>query len=113
MERLADAYWDYRLAPQGKCTGPGTIAADDADRGQAVAKRKDTRNPVKEAKDIREAVQKELDFDPLVDPTGISVKSMNGDVALNGTVPSYSGNSGNSGTGGNSGDTGGGADYGG
>ena len=54
-----------------------------------MAKRKDTRNPVKEAKDIREAVQKELDFDPLVDPTGITVKNMNGDVALNGTVPSY------------------------
>jgi osmotically-inducible protein OsmY len=54
-----------------------------------VAKRKDTRNPVKDAKDIREAVQKELDFDPLVDPTGITVRNMNGAVALNGTVPSY------------------------
>jgi osmotically-inducible protein OsmY len=40
-------------------------------------------------KDIREAVQKELEFDPLVDATGITVKNMNGDVALNGTVPSY------------------------
>ena len=54
-----------------------------------MPKRKDTRNPFKEAKDIRESVKKELDFDPLVDPTGISVKNMNGDVALNGTVPSY------------------------
>ncbi len=40
-------------------------------------------------KDIREAVQKELEFDPLVDASGITLKSMNGDVALNGTVPSY------------------------
>jgi osmotically-inducible protein OsmY len=40
-------------------------------------------------KDIREAVEAELDFDPLVDPTDISVKNVNGDVALNGTVPSY------------------------
>jgi osmotically-inducible protein OsmY len=40
-------------------------------------------------KDIREAVQKELEFDPLVDATGITLKNMNGDVALNGTVPSY------------------------
>lgn len=47
------------------------------------------REAVKAAKDIRESVQKELDFDPLVDAAGISVKNMNGDVALNGTVPSY------------------------
>jgi len=40
-------------------------------------------------KDTREAVQKELEFDPLVDAAGISVKNMNGNVALNGTVPSY------------------------
>ena len=40
-------------------------------------------------KDIREAVRAELDFDPLVDPAGIRVKNLNGDVALNGTVPSY------------------------
>ena len=40
-------------------------------------------------KDIREAVEAELDFDPLVDDTNISVKNLNGDVALNGTVPSY------------------------
>ncbi len=44
---------------------------------------------VKAAKDIREAVQKELEFDPLLDPSGITVKNMNGDVALNGTVLSY------------------------
>ena len=40
-------------------------------------------------KDIREAVEAELAFDPLVDATGITVKNLNGDVALNGTVPSY------------------------
>jgi osmotically-inducible protein OsmY len=39
--------------------------------------------------DIRDAVQAELDFDPLVDTTDVAVKNINGDVALNGTVPSY------------------------
>jgi osmotically-inducible protein OsmY len=54
-----------------------------------MAHSKDPREAVKKAKDIREAVQKELDFDPLVDADDITVKNMNGDVALNGTVPSY------------------------
>ena len=40
-------------------------------------------------KDIREAVEAELKFDPLVDDADIHVVNMNGDVALNGTVPSY------------------------
>lgn len=40
-------------------------------------------------KDIREAVEDELSFDPLVDETNVSVKNIDGDVALNGTVPSY------------------------
>lgn len=40
-------------------------------------------------KDIREAVEAELDFDPLVDDGDITVKNVNGEVALNGTVPSY------------------------
>jgi osmotically-inducible protein OsmY len=40
-------------------------------------------------KDVREAVEAELDFDPRVDATDIAVKNMNGEVALNGTVPSY------------------------
>jgi osmotically-inducible protein OsmY len=40
-------------------------------------------------KDIREAVEAELTFDPLVDATAVTVKNINGDVALNGTVPSY------------------------
>jgi len=39
--------------------------------------------------DIRDAVRKELEFDPLVDRAGITVKNMSGDAALNGTVPSY------------------------
>jgi osmotically-inducible protein OsmY len=40
-------------------------------------------------KDIRDAVNAELKFDPLVDDADIHVVNMNGDVALNGTVPSY------------------------
>ena len=40
-------------------------------------------------KDIREAVEAELGFDPLVDDADIHVVNINGDVALNGTVPSY------------------------
>jgi osmotically-inducible protein OsmY len=38
---------------------------------------------------IRDAVESELIFDPLVDETNITVKNMNGEVVLNGTVPSY------------------------
>ena len=41
------------------------------------------------AKDIRDAVEAELEFDPLVDDADIHVVNINGDVALNGTVPSY------------------------
>jgi osmotically-inducible protein OsmY len=44
---------------------------------------------VGKTKDIREAVEAELAFDPLVDPANITVKNMNGEVALNGTVPDY------------------------
>ena len=40
-------------------------------------------------KDIRDSVQAELTFDPLVDATDITVRNMNGEVGLNGTVPSY------------------------
>ena len=50
---------------------------------------KSPRETAQMTKDIREAVQKELEFDPLVDANSITVKNMNGDVALNGTVPSY------------------------
>ena len=39
--------------------------------------------------DIRDAVEAELEFDPLVDDADIHVVNINGDVALNGTVPSY------------------------
>ena len=40
-------------------------------------------------KDVRAAVQAELTFDPLVDAADITVRNMNGEVGLNGTVPSY------------------------
>jgi osmotically-inducible protein OsmY len=50
---------------------------------------KSPRQAAQMSKDIRDAVQKEMEYDPLVDPSGVSVKNMNGDVALNGTVPSY------------------------
>jgi osmotically-inducible protein OsmY len=41
------------------------------------------------SKDIREAVQAELNFDPLVDATDISAVNINGEIGLNGTVQSY------------------------
>jgi osmotically-inducible protein OsmY len=50
---------------------------------------KSPRQAAQKTKDIRAAVQKELEFDPLVDASHISVKNMSGDVALNGTVPAY------------------------
>jgi osmotically-inducible protein OsmY len=40
-------------------------------------------------KDVRKAVEAELGFDPLIDPADITVRNLNGEVALNGTVPSY------------------------
>jgi osmotically-inducible protein OsmY len=40
-------------------------------------------------KDIRDAVEAELEFDPLVDDADIHVVNIDGDVALNGTLPSY------------------------
>ena len=39
--------------------------------------------------DIRAAVEAELSFDPLLDDSDITVRNLSGDVALNGTVPSY------------------------
>ena len=42
-----------------------------------------------ETKDVREAVQAELDFDPLVNSANIVISNINGEVALGGTVPSY------------------------
>lgn len=50
---------------------------------------KSPREAAQRNKDVRQAVQKELEFDPLVDASGITVKNMNGDVALYGTVTSY------------------------
>jgi osmotically-inducible protein OsmY len=44
---------------------------------------------VSKTKDIREAVEAELGFDPLVEAADIAVRNLDGDVALNGTVPSY------------------------
>jgi hypothetical protein len=40
---------------------------------------------VGKTRDIREPVEKELSYDPLVDATSITVKNLKGDVALNGT----------------------------
>lgn len=39
--------------------------------------------------DIRDAVELELSYDPLIDMSDITVKNINGEVALNGTVPSF------------------------
>ncbi|HEX5299158.1 MAG TPA: BON domain-containing protein [Streptosporangiaceae bacterium] len=41
------------------------------------------------AEDIREAVERELSRDPLVEAAGITVRNIDGNVALTGTVPSY------------------------
>src|SRR6185437_7258870 len=71
---------------------PGTRRADQRDRGcigayQTPPQRKDT--TMGKTTDIREAVEAELEFDPLVHPSDITVKNITGQVALNGTVPSY------------------------
>ena len=42
-----------------------------------------------QTKDIRNSVEDELNYDPLIDPLNITVKNLNGEVALNGTVPNY------------------------
>ena len=39
--------------------------------------------------DVRAAVEKELSFDPMVDSAKITVRNINGEVTLTGTVPSY------------------------
>jgi osmotically-inducible protein OsmY len=39
--------------------------------------------------DIRDAVELELSYDPLIDVSDITVKNINGEVALNGTVSSF------------------------
>ena len=44
---------------------------------------------MRRAKDIRESVEAELASDPLIDAANITVMSLDGNVALNGTVHSY------------------------
>jgi osmotically-inducible protein OsmY len=44
---------------------------------------------MRKSKDIREAVETELAFDPLVDSSDVSVKNLEGEVGLVGTVPNY------------------------
>jgi len=44
---------------------------------------------VGKTKDVRAAVEAELGFDPRIDAKNITVRNVNGEVALNGTVPSY------------------------
>jgi osmotically-inducible protein OsmY len=44
---------------------------------------------VAKTKDVRAAVEKELNFDPRIDSANISVSNISGDVTLTGTVPSY------------------------
>jgi osmotically-inducible protein OsmY len=44
---------------------------------------------VSKTRDIRQTVEAEFTFDPLVDATSITVKNVGGEVALNGSVPSY------------------------
>ena len=65
------------------------VAAYCLEGGTELAKSKDNHDPVKRTKNVGEAVESELHFDPLVDATGITVKNLNGDVALNGTVIAY------------------------
>src|SRR5258708_12361563 len=42
-----------------------------------------------EAKDVRDSVEQALIYDPLVEASDIMEKNINGEVALNGTAPSY------------------------
>jgi osmotically-inducible protein OsmY len=58
--------------------------------GQSAAPPSREGNPqMGETKDIRAAVEAELRFDPLAARAGITVRNMNGAVALNGAVQSY------------------------
>jgi osmotically-inducible protein OsmY len=56
--------------------------------GSAQAAKERT-SQVNKTTDVRAAVEKELDFDPMVDSRDIAVRNINGDVTLTGTVPSY------------------------
>jgi osmotically-inducible protein OsmY len=42
-----------------------------------------------EADELRDAVEDRLTFDPDVDAADIAVENLNGEIVLNGTVPSY------------------------
>jgi hypothetical protein len=42
-----------------------------------------------QTKDIRDAVETELGYDPLIDDSDITVKNINGDVALNATPSTW------------------------
>src|SRR6516164_5087646 len=57
--------------------------------GRSAASAQEGHTGMGTTKDIREAVNAELKFDPLVDDADIHVVNANGNVALNGTVPSY------------------------
>src|SRR5258708_5653227 len=58
--------------------------------GQSAAPPSRKGNPqMGETKDIRAAVEAELRFDPLAARAGITVRNMNGAVALNGAGQSY------------------------
>jgi osmotically-inducible protein OsmY len=82
-------YDGFRLVAVGKSHGRNKITTACWQEGDLAVAAKSPRQAAQKAKDIREAVQKELEFDPLVDASHISVKNMSGDVALNGTVPAY------------------------
>ena len=68
---------------------PRGCRTDRLRRGNPPRRLRKGRAQVSNGKDIREAVEAELSFDPLVDATNIAVKNMSGEVALDGTVPSY------------------------
>jgi osmotically-inducible protein OsmY/transcriptional regulator with XRE-family HTH domain len=68
-----------------------------ASRGQAGGRMSGTpphRRPkgvgaMRGREDLREAIKEELLFDPLVEPTNVTVNETNGEVTLDGTVQSY------------------------
>jgi osmotically-inducible protein OsmY len=65
---------------------PGGLAGEEL---CALARYREDTHAMSQTKDIRDAVERELSYDPLVNDSDISVKNLNGDVALNGTVPTY------------------------
>jgi osmotically-inducible protein OsmY len=67
----------------------------ESQRDELKKERQFTVNPIgriqemTKTQDIRDAVELEISYDPLVDMSDITVKNLNGEVALNGTVPSF------------------------